>query len=107
MAVDDGCGSGDEYSVEVEGDREDVVVVQSHRRPATTTSWTAMTTAWKTMVWMAEEIGAIVGAVVVRGEVGRRGDVEREKRCGEVGEKYGGVECMVGVSIRFSVRLFS
>ena len=30
-------------------------------------------------------------------EVGRggRGDVEREKRCGEVGEKYGGVGCMV------------
>ena len=35
--------------------------------------------------WREKEVG--------RG-VGER-DVEREKRCGEVGEKYGGVGCMV------------
>ena len=56
-----------------------------------------MTIAWKTMVWMAAEIGAIVGAVFLRGEVGRgAGEMWRERRDdGEVGEKYGGVGCMV------------
>ena len=71
-------------------------MVQSHRRPATTTSWTAVTIAWKTMVWMAAEIGAIVGAVFVRGEVGLGvREMWRERRDdGEVGENYGGVRCM-------------
>ena len=43
-----------------------------------------------------EDDGVDGGTSFVRGEVGRGvGEMWREKRCGEVGEKYGGVGCMV------------